>query len=155
MLDKGNVRLAAADLLLDRGIRFNFTDAPFLLRLFRLNRIKIRRLKGGTILEYSRVIVRDKLEDVLTHADANGRMDSIAEIIAIAILNNRIAIRLLKKHLADMLLWKVDAVTLVKIYLILSSINKVSDFTTITKYFVRQTQMMMNPRLPGQATTGS
>lgn len=155
MADNGNVRLAAADLLLDRGMRFIITDAPVLLRLLRLNRIRIRRLKGGTILEFSRVILKGGLESIETAADANGKMESIAEVIAIAVLNSRVRIWLLKGLLTKFLLWKADAVTLVKIYLIISSINKVSDFTTITGYFVHQTQAMMNPRIPGQTGTGS
>lgn len=155
MTDKENVRLAAADLLLDRGMRFNFTDAPFYLKTLRMNKVRIRRLKGGTIVELSRTILKNGLEEVQTAADANGKMDSVAEVIAIAILNNKLMIRLFKKHLAKFLLWEIDAVTLVKIYLVISSINKISDFTIITGYFVRQMQGMMNPKIPGQKTTGS
>lgn len=155
MKDKGNVRQAAADLLLDRGMRFNFTDAPFFLRALRLHRVHIRRLKGGTILELSRTILKYDLESVQTAADANAKMEGVAEVLAIAILNKKMLIRFFRKPLTKILLWNVDAITLVQIYLIVSSINKVADFMIITGYFVRQMQTMMNPKLPGQTVTGS
>ncbi|MDR1937307.1 MAG: hypothetical protein LBQ73_02250 [Tannerellaceae bacterium] len=155
MDEKDRIRLEAADLLLDRGMRFTLTDAPLLLRLFCLHRFRVRPLRGGAIAEIARIIVEGALEKVETEADANGKMEYIARVIAVAVLGSRKKIALFSRRLGKLLLWRVPAATLFQIYLIVASINKVSDFMTITGYFALQAAMLMNPRLPGQMEKGS
>jgi hypothetical protein len=71
-LEKGDaIALEAANLLLDRGMRFTITDAPFLLRLFRLNRFRIRTLRAGTIAEIYRLMSLHALTGIGTEAEAN------------------------------------------------------------------------------------
>lgn len=155
MADEDSIKLAAAELLLDRGVRFTITDAPFFLRILSLNRIRIKALRGGTIAEISRIMSRDEMLDIKEVSEANAKMDSIALVVAIAILNGDKRIRIFSKQLASFLLWKVNPLTLFQIYLIIASVNKISAFMTITEYFSHLTKVMMSPRIPGQTVMGS
>ncbi|MDR3057761.1 MAG: hypothetical protein LBU84_06430 [Prevotella sp.] len=150
-----NVRLAAANLLLDRGVRFTIPDAPFYWRLLRLNKIHIRPLRGGTIAEISRLIDEYQLDDVRSVNAINQKLSAISEVIAVAILNNKKAIARFTGRLAKLLLWKVPAHVLIEIFLCISGVNKVSDFTLITVFFCQQATMMMSPRNTGQTGKGS
>jgi hypothetical protein len=154
-MDRGDIGLRAADLLLDRGMRFTVSDAPFYLKMFGLHRFRIRPLRAGTIMEISRTIDKEGLSDIKDEAAANSRMDKIALVIAMAILNRRLAIGRLKGILAAALLWKIPASTLYRIYLTIARINSISDFMTITGFFALQSAMMMKPKIPGQRGKGS
>lgn len=148
-------RIAAARLLLGRGLRFTIKDAPFTWRLLRLNRIVIRHLRAGTIAEIAMIIDRHGLNNIRTPADANANMEAIARVIAVAVLNHKRRIQWFARRLSRLLLWKMPATTLIDIYQAVESLNKLSDFTTITGYFSHQATMMMSPKTPGQMTKGS
>lgn len=153
------IRLEAARLLLGRGIRFIIKDAPFLYRLFRLNRISIHHLKAGTIMEISRLVDENKLYDIRVPIDANKRLDALALIIATAVLNRKDRIEKEALKLSRFLLWKVPAQTLIDIYQTIAPVTKIMDFMTITRFFEIQAQTMMNPKNlttnPGQTKKGS
>lgn len=143
-------RIAAAKLLLDRGMRFTITDAPLSLKLLRLNKITIHHLRGGTIAEISTIIDRDGLDNVRTAKDANVNMPSIALVVSMAILNHKKRIKYLSERLAKILLWKIPAQTLIDLFYVIASMNKLSDFMNITEYFCHQATMMMSPKNTGQ-----
>jgi|GEM_PF-1730554 hypothetical protein len=151
----GNVRLAAANILLDRGVRFTIQDAPWYWKLFRINRIHIRPLRAGAIMEISRLIDENGLDDIRIQKDANNKLDAISLIIAVAILNGEYRIKLLSGILSKMLLWKIPAHVLQGIYKQVAKINKLTDFMNITIYFGMQAEMMMSPRQMGQEEEGS
>lgn len=148
-------RIAAARLLLGRGMRFTITDAPLFWRLLRLNRITIHHLRGGTIAEIAMIIDRDKLNDISIPKEANINMVSISLIVAIAILNRENRIKRYSEKLAKLLLWKIPAQTLIEIFYIIAGLNKLSDFMNITGYFSHQATMMMSPKISGQTKKGS
>ena len=120
-----NIRIAAADLLLGRGVRFKMAGAPFLWRIFRFNRITVRSLKLGAIIEISRVVVQAKLDEDATRQHLMDNMDKICLCVSIAMLNNRKRIRIFSRRLAQLLLWKLPASTLLNVfYYIAGDYNK-------------------------------
>lgn len=143
-------RIAAAKLLLGRGMRFTITDAPLLWRMLRLNSITIHHLRAGTIAEISAIIDRDGLDDIRVPAEANANMPAIALCVAVAVLNDKKRIERYAERLAKLLLWKLPAQTLIDIYYVIAGLNKLSDFMIITGYFSHQATMMMSPKIPGQ-----
>lgn len=150
-----NQREAAARLILGRGIRFIIKDAPFLYRLFRLNKFEISHLRAGTIVEISRIIDENNISDIQKPDKANQKLDVVALIIAVAILNREKRINRFSGRLAKFLLWKVPAQTLMAIYFNIASINRITDFMIITTYFAHQAQTMMSPKNLGQQEKGS
>lgn len=141
-------RLAAANLLLERGMRFNITDAPFYFRFIGLKAIEIRPLYPGTIMEISRVILRDDIEKI-DPVKAVTKIESICRVIAIAMLNDRKKLKrteLLTHRLMD----KVPLAVLIRIFLQIVDINGVMDFTIITSYFNGQMNQMMTVKNQGQ-----
>ena len=148
-------RLAAADLLLNRGMRFKIADAPFIWRLLRLNRITVKPLKGGTIATIDRLIVEHGLTDARKIEDVNQKLDVVYLIIAVAILNNEKRINKYAGRLARLLFWKVNTQTIFPIYEQVAKVNKISDFMIITKYFSHLGRMMMSPKNLGQMEKGS
>lgn len=155
MKKEDRIRLEAASLLLDRGMRFKITDAPFYLKLVRLDRLRIRPLKAGTIAEITRITIENGLLDVKTGQEANGKIEPITEVVAVSILNGWLKIRWFTGWMKRFLAWNIPEATLYKIYFMISQINKVSDFMIITRYFGIQVEMMMNPKIEGQTKTGS
>ncbi|NDV95365.1 hypothetical protein D0T84_10610 [Dysgonomonas sp. 521] len=155
MASTNNVRLAAANMLLDRGVRYTISDAPLFWRLLRLNKIEISPLKAGAIIEISRIIDEDKLDKIETIDEAKRKLDRIALLIAVAVLNNRIKIKYLSVYLSKVLLWKVPLNILLTIFYHIIQVNHLTDFTNITRYFAIQARMMMNPKDMGQQEAGS
>lgn len=155
MADRNNTRLAAANILLDRGVRFTISGAPFLLRMLRLNKFYIKPLRAGTILEISRLFDENGLDNIQMQKDANLKLDVLCRIISAAILNGKFKIACFSGLLAKLLLWKMPAKALKEICDRIARLNKVTDFMSITIYFGIQAQMMMNPRNMGQARKGS
>ncbi|WP_165043725.1 hypothetical protein [Dysgonomonas sp. ZJ709] len=147
---KVKTRLQAADLLLDRGVRFNIPDAPFFWRLFGLNKIFIRPLRAGTIAEITRLIEIHELSDVVLPKEIHAKLEAISLIIAVAVLNDKYKIEKYAEKKAAFFLWKVPAHILIQIYQLIAGLNRVSDFMSITIYFAHQAQMMMSPRNMGQ-----
>lgn len=154
-MNQSNVRLAAASILLDRGVQFTISNAPWYWRLLRINRIHIRPLRAGTIMEISRMIDESELSEIHIQLDANIKLDVITRIIAMAVLNGKYKIKFFSGILSRMLLWKVPAHVLKQIYRHIAKLNKVTDFMNITIYFGIQTEMMMSPKNTGQEKEGS
>ncbi len=150
-----NKRLDAARHLLDRGVRFRL-PAPFWLRWLNPS-ITLRSHKAGTILYFSEVVLKHNLEEVVlagNNEQLSKSIKPIVECLAISVLNDYLKIKLFKKILSKYLLWQVDKQALVEMFLIAFEVNNSKDFTTITKWYVQQMKMMMNPNL-GQMEKGS
>jgi hypothetical protein len=149
-------RLETAERILNRGVRFRL-PAPFLQRLFGLNRVEIKPLKAGTILEFSRIVLKHKLEEAISLEDYGFLAQSIepvARCLAIAILNDRKKIEQRTDKLQQWLLWRVNPQTLVEMFLVVEPMSRTSDFMNFTRYFVMQTLMMMNPNLGREVNGG-
>lgn len=149
-------KFKAALLLLGRGVRFTITDAPFILRVLRLNRLSIRALRAGTIASYSLIIYQKQFDTRIADREyLSTEIDSICRIIAIAVLNSRWKISLFSSLLSRLLKHKVSYLSLLNIFSSLMEINDAVDFTTITSFFLRQAEMMISPRRLGQMAEGS
>jgi hypothetical protein len=155
MTNTNNVRLAAANMLLDRGVRYTISGAPLSWQLLRLNRIKINPLKAGTIIEISRIIDENKLDKIETVSGIKEKLDSITLLVAVSILNNRRKIKYFSPVLSKVLLWKIPLNILLTIFYHIVQVNHLADFTNITRYFAIQAQMMMDPKNMGQQATGN
>jgi len=150
-----DTRKRTAETILDRGVRF-IVPAPDFIKWLHLNRINVRPLRPGTILEIARVVVDSKLEEALMLAEFSQLKDSlepICECTALAVLNGKWKIKLFRKVLTKMLLWKFDTLQLLEMFIKIKELNAVMDFTSITEFFCQQTQMMTNPN-PGQGASG-
>jgi len=147
-MDEKIVKLKAASLLLEKGVRYRFTDAPFLLRILRLDRLTIKALRAGTIATFSTVIIEKQLDIRVADKDyLHKNIESICLVIAIAVLNSRLKIRYFSNLLARLLNSKIKYTTLVEIFVTLVEINSAVDFTTITTWAIQQMNMMMSPRM--------
>ncbi|GAB6010240.1 hypothetical protein [Dysgonomonas reticulitermitis] len=155
MTDSDNVRLAAANLLLDRGVRYVISDAPLFWQLLRLNRVDIRPLKAGALIEIGRIIDENKLDKIETVDEAKLKIEAIVKIIAVAVLNHRGKIKYFSPFLSKILLWKVPVKVLFSIFYHIIQVNNLTDFINITRYFNHQVQMLMNPKIQGQQEMGS
>lgn len=146
-------QVKAANLLLDRGIRFTIPDAPVWDRIRRKNKIHIRPLRAGTIMQIA-VLMLDNDLDGFTNRQLLGKLDTLARIIATAVLNDERCFGQSCDALTQKLLWRCPAHVLIKIYRYIESLNQIEDFMIITAYFSRQVRMMMNRRT-GQQAKGS
>lgn len=147
----------AANAILERGVRFRL-PAPFYKKWLKRDWATIRHLKAGTILEFSRVVIEHDLENAVLLGDYEFLMKAVepcARCIAIAILNEKKKIERKADKLTRQLLWKISAESLIEIFVKISLLNRVSDFTRITRFFSIQTEMMMNPKNLGQTDDGS
>lgn len=152
---ENEIRLAAANLLLQRGVKYK-VDAPFWQRLTGRNVIHIKPLYPGTIAAFSLEILRNGLENA-TQEKVLESISVVARVIAIAILNDEKKIDTDTDELGRKLLWKVPANQLLNIYSAIENVSRVVDFTIITNSITRMMQMMMNPKLMslGQDEKGS
>jgi hypothetical protein len=151
-----DVRVKAAERILDRGVRFRI-PASFFRRLFRLNIINIHPLKAGTILEFSRVVIMSGLEEAVMKSNwsfLNQSIEPIAKCVAISILNDEGKIKNKAEDLAHKLLWRYPEGTLIEMFRVIAELNGVSDFMDTTKFYLSQMMMMMNPRNLGQEKSG-
>ncbi|WP_108822005.1 hypothetical protein [Dysgonomonas sp. Marseille-P4361] len=149
-----DTQVKAANLLLDRGIRFNIPDAPFLDRIRRKNKLLIRPLRGGTIAEIAVLILENELNKPLTNVELHARLKVISKIIATAILNDKEDIALKRDELAERLHWKIPAHILIKAYRYIEDLNEYEGFTNITNFFNRTIKVIMTKRT-GQKIKGS
>lgn len=150
-----DVRERTVNLLLERGVRFRL-PAPFFVSLLGLNRLTVRSLKAGTILEISRIVVKHKLEEALfehNHAFLHKAIVPMSECMALAALNHRLKIKLFRKLLCRYLLWCVPAKELINMFKLVLELNSVTDFMTITKFFSLQAVSLLAPNL-GQQKKG-
>lgn len=150
-----DTEVKAANLLLDRGIRFIIPDAPIWDRIRRRNILFIRPLRGGTIAEITILILENGLDNKsLTNIELHARLEVISKIIATAVLNNKKDIELKRDQLAERLHWKIPAHILVKIYRHIESLNEYKGFMSTTNFFRRTIKVMMTKRT-GQMIKGS
>lgn len=154
-----DVRLQAAEAILERGVRFRL-PAPFFKRWLKADYVTISRLKAGTILEISRVILENKLEEAILLGDnefLSKTIEPCARCIAIAVLNDKKKIEreVATGRLKKKLLYSISDVSLVEIFMSVMLMNRVSDFMNITKYFLMMMKTMMNPKNLGQDEEGS
>ena len=150
-----DTRLVAAKRILNRGVRFHL-PAPVFYRLFRRNVIEVRPLYPGTILEIATIVLENNLEEATLLSDyayLQKSIKAVARCIAVSMLNARHKIEKQTDRLQKWLLWRVQPEMLVRIYLTIADMNRTQDFMNITRYFVLQTSMMMNPNL-GQEENG-
>jgi hypothetical protein len=147
-----DARIEAAERILDRGVRFKLPASIF-SRLLKRDRVDIRPLRGGTILEFAIVVVENRLDEALEKEDwqfLQQAIKPVARCVAIAILNSKEGIEKETDELADKLLWQIPAGKLIEIFRVIAVQNRLSDFMSITRFFCRQTMMMMNPKNLGQ-----
>ncbi len=148
-----DIRIKAADLLLDKGVRFR-VPAPFYLRWLRKDTLDIKPMRAGTIIEMSKVIVANKLDEQLEQRawqQLENNIEAIALCIAIAVLNDKQKIAKRADKLATRLVWKYNSTILISMFRIILTQTHKEDFIGITKFLVRQA-MMMNL---GQKAIGS
>lgn len=149
-------RLNAANVILNRGVRFRL-PAPVYKRWLHKDYVTIRYLKAGTILEISRVVVENDLENALLLGGYDlleKSVEACARCIAIAILNDKEKIERRTDKLTQHLLWEVSPQSLVDLFNKISAMNRLSDFTNITKFFSSQMMMMMNRKNLGHEENG-
>jgi hypothetical protein len=154
-----DARLKAAEAILEKGVRFRL-PAPFYKKWFKKDFVSIHPLKAGTILEISRIVLENKLEDAIAMGDYEFLLNSVdpcAQCIAIAILNDKKKIERENEtgKLKNKLLWMIADTSLLEIFLKVLLMNRVSDFMNITKFFVMTMRTMMNPKNLGQDENGS
>ncbi len=148
-----NTEVRAADSILDRGVRFRM-PAPWFLRLFGFHRIRVKRQRLGTILTYSKTVLKHGLNDEMNADEMRANLDHIAECVAITVLNGRLKIKLFKKMLTRWYLWRCHYTQLMEMFIVLQRINQIQDFTPITRFYSHQTKMMMSPKNLGQNENG-
>lgn len=152
-----DTRLKAAEAILERGVRFRL-PAPFFKRWLKKDYMTIRHLKAGTILEISRIVIAADLENAVLLSDyqlLKKAVEPCARCIAVAILNDRRKIEQQADRLTRRLLWDISAESLIDVFLKIVVMNRTSDFTTITKYFLLKMTTMLERKNLGHDETGS
>ena len=81
-------------------------------------------------------------------------VEPCARCLAIAILNDKRKIARETDKLTRRLMWQVAPESIVEIFTKISRMNRLSDFTRITKYLLGQMTMTMNRRNSGQDEDG-
>lgn len=144
-----DTRIEAAERLLNRGVRFRL-PASFVDRLLGRDHIDIRPLRPGAILEMSLVIVDNQLAEAVEKGEwefLQTAIRPVAQCVAIASLGTKRKIERDTERLTEQLLWRIPAQNLVEMFRVIAVQNRVSDFTSITKFLCHQTTMMMTPNL--------
>lgn len=152
-------RLNAVSAILERGVQFKL-PAPFYKKWLKMDVCIIRPLKAGTILEISRIVLENNLEQAIALGDYQFLKKSIepcVECIAVATLNDRKKIAREERtgRLKRILLNKVSTVSLIDLFMKVLLMNRVYDFMNITKFFWTQMATMMNPKNLGHEANGS
>lgn len=147
-----DARLKAANVILDRGVRFRL-PAPFWKKWLKKDYVTIHHLKAGTIIEIARVVIDGELEDALLGSSSeflSKSVEACARCVAIAILNEKKAIEKRTDKLTHKLVHEVSAETIINIYAHVVQMNRVADFMNTTKYLLTTTAMLMSPKNLGQ-----
>lgn len=128
--DEQSVRSQAVDLLLGRGVQFDLPVPPLVKWLVprRWRRLTIRHLKAGTILEIERLALKHKIADT----PLTPKVEVLAEVLAVAILNSRWQIPLFRQPLKRWLLWGVASESLLELFALTRALCRVEDFTAFT-----------------------
>lgn len=150
-----DMRSRTADLLLqERGAKFTLR-APLLLRPFLPRHLYIRSPRLGTLLHCARIALDARLDDltvltVLTEERPSELMlrqaRPLSEMIAVAILDSRPGIRLLRKPLARLLRREYSVADLVTLAEVVMEQWRVEDFTTTTASVSRMSVILLEPR---------
>lgn len=151
-----DVRLSAANAILTRGVRFRL-PAPFYKRILKRDYITIRHLKLGTIIEMSRIVVENNLDNAITLSDnefLKKTVEPCARCVAVAILNDKKKIERYTEKLTKRLMWDVAPESIIEIFVKISQMNRLSDFMNITRYLLSQTMSLMNRKNLGQDVSG-
>ena len=127
-------RRRAIDLILERGVQFRL-PAPLLCRMVGVRSIALtlRSLYLGTILEIGRLTDRADEPEVQ------------AEIIALAVLNGRLRIRLLRRPLTRYLLRQVRSDSLVELMGVVMTLTRQSDFMLFTTWATQLAATVVEP----------
>ena len=143
------MRAESARLLLERGVKFRL-PAPLLLKWLLPRHLVIRGLKLGTLLEVARLTEEYQLEEHLLDPPLN----RLSEVLAVAVLNDRLLIRYLRKPLARWLLWGVTSEGLLELWSVVRAMCDPAPFMTITTWVVTETRSLLAPRAQvGQVET--
>lgn len=124
----------AIDLITQRGVVFK-VPAPLWLRVIGVNSVplRIKPLYLGTILEIRKL--RDQPDDIEVQA----------ECIALAVLNNRWLIRLLRKQVKRYILKHIRSDSLFELFVVIQTLNREKDFMTLTNWVTHIGQEVMQP----------
>ena len=141
---ENEIRIHATDLLLKRGVRFTLPYSRYLRWAIpkRWRSVTIRSLRAGTILEIERLQLMHHLSD----HPLTPEVAVLAEIIALAVLNSRMRIKLFRRPLTQWLLWGISSESLLELFGIVCKLNRIEDFTNITIWTLltaRMTQVRM------------
>lgn len=127
---------AALNALLDKGLEFEVPRT-----LFGFNRkprkFTIRQPYLGTMDELSEILLTMDMDEETLKANpmeegrklAYKNARKMARVVAIAVLNNRIGIKLFSGILASYFAWKVTPSKLFQLAMIINTITNVADFT--------------------------
>lgn len=147
-----DMRSRTADLLLqERGAKFTLR-APLLLRPFLPRHLYIRSPRLGTLLHCARIALDARLDDltVITEERPSELMlrqaRPLSEMIAVAILDSRMGIRLLRKPLARLLRREYSVADLVTLAEVVMEQWRVEDFTATTASVSRMSVILLEPR---------
>ena len=89
-----DARIEAAERLLNKGVRFRL-PARFFARLLKRDRLEVRPLCAGAILEIALVVMNNKLEEAIEKSDwpfLEQSIKPVARCVAIAVLGQKEAI---------------------------------------------------------------
>lgn len=167
------IEVAAAQALLDRGVGFRI-PAPFLFRVFgkRTIRLKVKRIRMGTMLELSELASLTELEKVET-GDERKKMlaaidaeplsvklqfivenkDKVAYLVACCLLNSKRKIKLFGKRFGRHLATVCTSDELQELALWIFAYGRPEAFMNTTK--LMRTMILTAPRNLGQTTKRS
>src|SRR3546814_873903 len=133
-----HTELLAADVLLERGVKFNL-PAPLLLRLFGKKELffTVRYLTLGTILRISRLYLKtgitsdqlDNIDQENLHKLVDSNAAIFSRVAAVAILNSYLWGKLLARPLSWYLMHKLTLSKLCTLSYLLVIMCRVQDFT--------------------------
>lgn len=155
------VQAQAANTLLERGVRFSI-PAPFLLRIFGKKKVSlvIRQPKLGTLIYMSKGFVSMNVDPSLIESgdvDQAYMMvakhgDEMSRLMAVAVLNGKLKIKLLSVIVGKWLKWKLTAVTLAELFFTVTTLSGVQHFTTTIRYLPAMNLMKrrnLSPEIKG------
>jgi len=142
-MDEAKMQERVADTLLERGVRFKI-PAPFFLRLIWVRHIAItiKPSKYGTLLEMSKLSAKLDIDlTALSEGSINEAMamvekhgHTVARWVAVAILNSKFSIRFFARPLAKRLMWLLTPKRLAELFLLVTMLSQVQDFTSIIRF---------------------
>lgn len=132
-----NVEEKTVDVLLNEGIDITIKKRSVLRFIGKKQRaFRIRQSYLGTVYAISKIAISMDFDETLIQKDpffeskvlAEKHIKAMALVIAIAILNSKLKIRLFKNILASYLLWHLTPEELSKLVMFIAELNNYSDF---------------------------